>query len=284
MTSLKKGFYGVLIIGVMLVQTGCAGRSLFQEKTYILNEPIQITDQVSLTLQYWDISMDRLIVSFEVENKSTEKFFMHGTFALLHQQKGTKDLFPLAFVNLPGSSQECASTLYGYVMPGEKMGGTVCWENISQNGISFPLKMRYSLHTFDPFKKSVARWKLETHTVGETVQLNNNITITVNRAMPLNDGDGLRLDYTVKNLNSTKYYFDPTFQILRQQKFSGDIASGPAGQDGCDPTPLGYIQPGQEISGNVCWRGLKQVSLKYPFQVVFGPPVQKDEAVWVINQ
>ncbi len=72
-----------------------------------------------------------------------------------------------------------------------KLGGTVCWENISDNGITYPLQVRYSLHQFDLFRGSVVAWKLSTHTLGETVPLKDGITITMDRAAISNNGDSL---------------------------------------------------------------------------------------------
>ncbi len=275
----------LLVFLLVFLQASCRPFGLTPDPQVKQGESIQIADDVTLKLESWDISRDRLLVRFWVHNTGTEKFLMRGTFSILHQQKGAKDLAPLPFVALPGVAQDCASTLYGYVLPGGTMGGSVCWENISGNGLSYPLKIKYSLHTVDLLKKSVAVWTLATHGIGETPSLNNKVTITVDRATLLQDGDGLKLEYTVENQSPNQYYFDPNlFQIFRQHEMSGDISAGPVGQDGCSTNLLGYIQPGQKASGSICWRGLTQVDVAPPFQVVYGLASPEGEIIWVVNQ
>ncbi len=122
-------------------------------------EPVQIEKNVVLTLQSWDLSNERLLMTFTVHNKGTEKFLMRGTFSLLHQQKGQKDLASEPFVKFRGVD-DCASTLYGFVLPNENWSGTVCFRDPDENDITYPIQVRYSLHRFDLFRGSVVVWSM----------------------------------------------------------------------------------------------------------------------------
>jgi hypothetical protein len=283
MYNRHKLFGGLLVFLLVLVQTGCGKATLSPGKTYKVGEAIPIEDNIILTLQSWDISMDRLITSFSVENKGSEKFLMRGTFSILHQQKGSMDLAPLAFVKQPGLD-DCVSTLYGYVLPGETMSGTVCWRDISVNGLSYPLQVKYSLHTIDILKKSVAVWTLDTHKIGETVSINNQVTIALDNVSVSNNGDALQADFTVDNLGPDKLYFDGAFSILRQHGMPGNFAPGMAGVDACGSPIMGYILPGQKVSGNFCWSGLTRGNLSFPVQIKFEFSSQGGEVIWVVNQ
>ncbi len=159
--STRARWAGILAsVFLLWAQVGCGQIGFRPDPLVEPGKPIQIADHINLTLVYWDISLDRLMAAFTVENSGTEKFLMRGIFSILHQQEGSNDLAPLAFVAEPGLSQECASTLYGVVSPGETMQGTVCWEHIHAKGYSYPLHMRYSSHTIDPLKKIGRRMDL----------------------------------------------------------------------------------------------------------------------------
>ncbi len=282
MNNRNRLLLGFILMGLLLAQAACSASSA---DVHFAGETVQIEKNIILTLQSWDLSNDRLLLTFTVHNRGTEKFLMRGTFLLLHQQEGKKDLASEPFVKFHGLD-DCASTLYGDVLPNENWSGTVCWRNLGENGITYPIQVKYSLHQFDLFRGSVAVWELDTHAPGETIPVKDGITITMDRATVSNTGDALQADFTIANQSTEKFSIDGAFafQILHQQETAQNQLPDP-GNDSCGPTMVGDIQPGQKRSGNFCWSGLTNNQLSFPLQVeyVVAPYLQAG-AIWVVNQ
>ncbi len=282
MNNHSRLLYGFILVALLLAQSACSGSSA---DVHLAGETVQIEKNIILTLQSWDLSNDRLLMTFTVHNDGTEKFLMRGTFSILHQQKGQKDLASEPFVKFRGLD-DCASTLYGYVLPDENWSGTVCWRNLAENGITYPVQVKYSLHRFDLFRGSVAVWKLDTHTLGDTITIKDGITITMDSASVTHNGDALQADFTVNNQSTQKFSIDGAFafQILHQQD-TGQDRPPDLGNGSCGPTMMGDIQPGQTMSGHICWTGLTDSQLSFPLQVEYVvTPYLQAGAIWVVNQ
>lgn len=275
---------GFMLIVIVLAQSACANAAA-SANIHQIGESVEIQKDVILTLKSWDMSADQVNAYFTIQNKGTEKFLMRGFFSILHQQKGKPDLAPLPFVKLTGPAQNCASTLYGDIAPGENWSGTVCWEGLRENGITYPVQMKYSLHKFDLFRGSVAVWKVSEHTVGEAIPIKDGITITMDRTAVSPNGNSLQADFTVENHSAEQFYIEGAFSMQYSIAATGGLGGIAPSMNGCGSALLGYIQSGQKMSGNVCWSDLDQYDISFPARIKYGWTSQgNSEIIWVVDQ
>jgi chitodextrinase len=247
-----------------------------KDETYKVGDVVQVQDHtitLSSVLFYNNGLQTSLIANFVIENKGSNTLYVKS------------DLFG-ATDNTDGSplKKEPGCDFAGEVLPGHILQGSLCWNGIT----TYPVRL-YSNATlyksandapssaiddsvfweFDLSSATPASTKVETYNVGDVIQLQDHVTITLDSVEFSNDG--LQADFTIENKGSENFFADGSF---------GGYVCGSALE--------GTVLPGHTLKGNYCLSDITQYGSSYPVQVNyylypddFHNPVN---VIWVINK
>jgi hypothetical protein len=284
---------------LILVQSACgkaggsgitsATPSPTKGETYKVGDVVQVQDHtitLNSVLFYNNGLQASLIANFVIENKGSEALYVNS------------DLFGAAD-NTNGSplEKEPGCGFMGEILPGHILQGSLCWNGVppdsiriycdaklyrSANDAPFSDNDDMVFWEFNILSATPASTKVETYKVGDVIQIEDHVTITLNSVDA--SSDGLQATFTIENKGSKNFFTTPGFVTVLSPQGNPYLLGRVRGKV-CGSAFEGTISPGHSQYGMFCWSWNDIRVWSFRFEYYYPVPGSGNpvDVIWVID-